>query len=916
MIGGRDPVLGVSTNPLIGLRPSDMQHVPVGVPLRDLAPTPRGLLVCRLNGEWLLREGWDRPSRADDVIEWYDVPQDKEDFRSILQIAAIVVSFFNPAAGAWLMAASMAYNMLVPPTALKPPPKPEQTGDGATTGLAGNEARLDQPIPKTCGRREFNPPLACQPYLEFRSKAGEPDPYLDNEQYFFALFAVGIGDHDVVAKIGNTPVSRFADVVTAQYLAPGEAPSTVEANVTTAGEVAGQVLESGQYVGGFSACAPNRRCSAIGVDIMAPRGLGRESALTVTWRVEYRPINDFGQLLGSWSPLGSEQSRTAFTSSPQRWSVRYEINPPARVEVRVVRTDIKDEDPVALHELVWQGLRAYLDEEAPLNEHCAHYEVVLRASSQLSAGSSRDVRLITEAKCRTLNASLEWQAEVHTRNPAWWILDLATSDTWGMDKPDARVDLQSFYDLAQTCDARQDRFDWVFDSTVNAWDAMQLIARSCRSRVFRRNGVISVARDELADLPVTAFTPRNCQPGMAIEEILRSRVSPDGVVVEYQDHRTWEWTPIECPCPGVGTNMANPILRRLEGVTGATHAEREGLYEAANLLYRQRVASWTTEMQGMLPAYMSPVDFLPDIEGYGHSGDVAYWDNTTLVMGLSEPPDFSGGALYLTLIRDDGTLTTPVLVTPGPTDYDITLPAAPDFSLVLSSGTRERPKYLLGVKELVKVIAIEDGGKSDGGAQLYRLTGVVDDDRVHEADVHLLPGPGDIQDPVGAPNDADDDTGAGTISIVSIAPHQIVHRTIYIADATTGYEIGADGFATANPGGDYFREWMLFGEIEPSVAALYQVRATYTGAVAEHLTGFGDSLSLVQGTAHAPTSGTLDTWLGCETSPSWELYLPAGVDVFVFWDCELFIEIREISTGIVQDSARIMLSSEHTNDGA
>jgi hypothetical protein len=914
-MSGRDPVFGVSTNPIIGLRPSDMQRVPVGVPLRELAPAARGLLVCRLNGEWLLRADWDRPTRADDVIEWYDVPQDKEDFRSILQIASIVVSFFNPAAGAWLMAASMAYNMLVPPTALKPPPKPEQTGDGATTGLGGNEARLDQPIPKVCGRREFNPPLACQPYLEYRSKPGEPDPNLDNEQYFFALFAVGIGDHDVVAKIGNTPVSRFADVVTAQYLAPGEMPSTVEANVTTAAEVAGQVLESGQYVGGFSACAPNRRCSAIGIDIIAPRGLGRELPLTVTWRVEYRPINDFGQLLGSWAVLGSEQTRTAFTSSPQRWSVRYEINPPARVEVRVVRTDIKDEDPVALHELVWQGLRAYLDEPAPLNEHCAHYEVVLRASSQLSSGSSRDVRLITEAKVRTLDAALAWQAEVHSRNPAWWILDLAVSDTWGMDKPEARVDLQSFYDLAQTCDARQDRFDWIFDSTVNAWDAMQLIARSCRSRVFRRNGVISVARDELADLPVTAFTPRNCRPGMTIEETLRSRISPDGVIIEYQDHRTWEWTPIECPCPGV-VSMSNPIIRRLEGVTGATHAEREGLYEAANLLYRQRVATWTTEMQGMLPAYMSPVDFLPDIQGYGHSGDVAFWDSSTLVMGLSDPPDFSGGDLYLTLIRDDGTLTTPVLVAPGPTPYDVTLAAAPDFSLVLSDGTRERPKYLLGAKELVKVVSIADGGTTDVGAQLYTLTGVIDDERVHTADVHLLPGPGDIQDPVGAPNDADDDTGAGTVSIVSISSHQIVHRTMNIVDATTSYTIGSDGFATANPGGDYFREWMLFGEIEPSVAALYQVRATYTGAVTEHRTGFGDSLSLVLGTAHAPTSGTLDTWLGCETSPSWELLLPADAEVFVFWDCELFIEIREIATGIVQDSARIMLSSEHTNDGA
>ena len=76
-----------------------------------------------------------------------------------------------------------------------------------------------------------------------------------------------------------------------------------------------------------------------------------------------------------------------------------------------------------------------------LNPEAAHFEVVMRASSQLSQSASRDLRLICQAYCRTLAADLTWNAEVHTRNWVWWVLDLLTSPTWGMDKPDSRIDL-------------------------------------------------------------------------------------------------------------------------------------------------------------------------------------------------------------------------------------------------------------------------------------------------------------------------------------------------------------------------------------------------------------------------------------------------------------------------------------------
>lgn len=910
------PVSGHATSPFQQLKSSDMLPVELGVPIASLAPKTQGLLLCRVNGQWLARQSWESLTLPGDVIEWYEVPQDRDVLRTALSLAAIAVlgpygfGLQGAALIAANLAAQLAINALLPPVGPEQQARPQQTGDAFSTSLAGNEARIDQPIWKICGQREINPPFACQPYFEYRPRGGDSDadPDLDNDQYFLVLFAVGIGNYDVVAKIGNTPITRFGDVVRATYLPPGALPTEVEANVTSAVEVSSaQVLESSRYVGGYAACAARRTCKAIGVDVSAVRGLGKTGPLTVTWRVEYREINDFGQVLGNWTTLANE-TRTAFTATPQRWSDRYVLPTPARVEVRLVRTDVQDTDPAALHEIAWIGLRAYLNEPALLNQDTAHFEVVMRASSQLSQSASRDLRLIVQAHCRTLNEDLSWGSEEHTRNWVWWCLDLLTSPTWGMNKPDDRIDLQSFYDLAVQADQRQDRFDYVFDSTVSGWDAAQLIARAGRSRVFRRNGVISIARDELADVPVTAFTPRNCQPGISISETLRQRRSPDGVIVEYQDHRTNEWTEIECPIPGVElTDMAYPVHMRLEGIVGATHAEREGRYEAARMLYRNRTVSLTTEMQGMLPAYLSPVAVVPDLIGYAQSGDVVDFNTGSLVMNLSEAPDWDAGDLYITFIKDDGTLTDPTRVTPGPTAYDVMLPSAPSFTLVTDDGTRERPKFLLGPlegsRELVKVQNISDGGLSEDGAQLFALVGVIDDERVHTADNDLLPGPGETQDPVGLPDDSGGvDTGGGTL----VVP-RILDRDVYAVSTETGYS--ADLVARVsfqNNGklqvytaqqfgsGAFFAsgEWNLYGEIEVSSAADFEIRATLL------LSGDGDS--------PVTFTGTIGSWQSLSTTRVWELttgYVSPGSTRSAIR--QVRFEIRDVATSSVLDSGVI-----------
>lgn len=982
----RPPAMGVATNPLMSLSAADMQVVPPGASVYLLRPKAKGTLRCYLNGESLfpitarqighharlVKAGRDEDARVylrravaqalnwkrtilqnGDTLAWHEVTQDKDVLQILIVVAAIVyVAYGGDPYTAFRFAAYAlaAVNILIPPSVAQ---QQQQAGADPifNTNLNGNTARLDQPIWKNCGLTKLTPPFAGQPYYEYRDTDGDN---LNNDQYYYAVFAVGEGDHDLLAAfIGKTPIGHYQDVVQNNYLHSGFRPIEAQVNVVTSSEVSQLELNSGKYVGGYLASQPKRKARLIGIDVMCPQGLGKDGALTVAWRVYSREIDDFGRPVTAWALLASE-TRTANTNTPQRWSNRYQLANPARVEIQLVRTDVKDLSSGARHSLQWIGLRAYLNDTATLNPNVAHYEVVMRASEQLSGASQRDFSLIVQAKVRTWQpGSPGWGPAVATRNPAWWLADLWTNPIWGEGLPDDRIDLQGLYDFALECDARQDRFDHTFTSAMTAWDAAQLIARAGRARCFRRFGINTLMRDKLLTLPVTAFTHRNTVPNsMVMSEKLPGRDFADGYVIEFTSNVTWDIVTIECPCPGYSVSdpadprfnvalppMARPIYMRLEGIKGATHAEREGLYEAAVLLLRTRICKCKTEMQGVIPAYGDPVRWMPEIAGYGQSGDVVLWTLATLVMRLTEPADFSGGATYLKLIRDDGSLTVPVRVLPGPSEYDIVLPAAPDFALVLDDGTRERPKFLLGTladaDELVKVAAITDGGKSqaeDGmpGAQLYDIAAVVDDARVHSADALLLPGPGDVQDPVFLPNGdgggGGGGGGGGDLVIVSLSDYWVDATNYAAVDASATFTLANTGLTSASTTGplasvNYIDEWMTFGAVETAVAALYEVRFTYIGGLGgghDRGVGYpaGNDFNYAHGTASIPTGGdTLGIWLNLGTSRILSLSLLASAaPVFAKFSVVL-MEIREVASQAVQATRTLTLHCQTLSSG-
>ena len=984
----RPPAVGIVRNPLLTLAESDLRIAPAGATVHELRPANvKGPLRCYLNGESLypvtdrqfayharlLRAGrvdearaylrravkrelnWKRTTvRVGDTLVWHEVTQSRGLLQALIVVAAVVYGVYT---GDWKTAfqaaswALLAVNVFLPPRV--PTINSPDTGkDIFSINLAGNQARLDQPIWRNCGLTKITPPFAAIPYYEYIDEDGDN---LDADQFLHVVYAVGVGKQDVLRVfVGKTPMDHL-DVKIARYLPPGTQPGLVLCNVVTSIEVSGIELMKGIYTGGYVACRPDQRCAAFGVDFAAPQGLGTATGepVTVAMRIEIREVDRFGRPTTVWRVVGTEV-RSASTGTPQRWSFKYLVMTPARIEVRAVRTDTADSGSGTRSSIQWIGLRGYLDQAAPLNPNTGHYELMIRASDQLGQQAQTEISMIVQGYARTWNPSTGFfddaaTTEIYTatRNPAWWVADLWTDPIWGEGLPDERINLQGLYDFAQICDTRQDRFDFTFTSSMNAWDAAQLIARAGRARCFRRFGVNTLVRDQAVTLPTTAFTHRNTVPGtMTLTEKLPVRESADGYMIEYTSNVTWDTETIECPCPGYSVSdpsdprynpalpaMSAPVYLKLEGIKGATHAQREGLYEAAVLLWRNRMVSCKTEMQGVIPCYGDPVRWMPEIAGYGQTGDVTNWDADTLVMTLTEPADFSLGATYLSLIRDDGSITSPVLVTPGPEANQVRLPAAPDFTLMLHGAQRERPKFLLGTladaDELVKITAIADGGKSDAedgqaGAQLFDISAVVDDPRVHTVDVHLLPGPGDNQDPIDT-----DPLPEGNLLLVHLEDHagfvatgsltnwlynQPIGGVAGSLDARADYFLGSDGHGWARtfyaPYGDgnlgvFTSEWVYGSTIEPTTAALYEVRATYLATLPD--------IFLSQGVAIGPPNygDPVDTWLNLGTTRVWGMRgaawgLTDGDNVAAM----LRFEIREVANpSVIQASSTVIIGT-------
>ncbi len=720
--------------------------------------------ICLRNGEPVLRADWPvLEIGASDVVIFVSLPQGggggggggKNPLRTVLMIAVMVAApaIGGAIAGAIGITSTIGTSLITAAVGLAgatlvnvlvPPPKPPAPSFGGSFGSTpapsptyalqsqGNQARLGQPIPVIYGRHLVYPDLAATPWTE----------YAGNEQYLHQLHCIGQGEYDLEqVRIEDTPISSFEEV-TYEIVAPGDPVTLFEADVTTAAEVAGQELkgtnelEAGDdgWIGPFAANPAGTAAEEIGIDLVMPRGLyyantsGGLDPRTIDWEVEARAIDEDGGALGGWVQLGAE-SVTAATNTAQRRSDRYPVAS-GRYEVRLRRTDAKDTDARAGHEIRWQGLKAFLSGE-PVFGDLTLLAVRMRATDNLSQRSSRLVNCILTRRLPIWDPVAGWSSPQPTRSIAWAFADAARAHC-GADLPDARIDLAALHALDGLWQGRDDRFDAVFDQGVTVWEALTRIARVGRAVPFLQGGILRLVRDEARTLPVALFGPRNIVKGsLKVQYLMPGEDTADAVTVEYFSARIW--APDEVTASLADSAADQPAKVELFGCTDEAQALREGLYMAAANRYRRRMVSFRTELEGLIPTYGDLIAVAHDMPRWGQGGEVVAWESESRTLELSEPLEWTDDEThYIALRRRDGTVSGPWPVGPGADDRHVVLAEDLDFT-PYTGASEERTHFAFGVGEAwslrARVIAIRPRGEQ------VEITAVGEDARVHEADL-------------------------------------------------------------------------------------------------------------------------------------------------------------------------------------
>ena len=265
------PALCIVVNNPMAPGEAEARPVPPGTCIADLDPKGKFPAICRLDGEWLLRAGWNQQLRPGQVVEFYTYPQGgggdggSNPMRAILTIAAIyaAVQFGQwyaleyaggsalaggVAQGVAMLALTALINVLVPVDVGNKATDNTQSSSSYNTALSGNQARLEQPIPVLYGRNKTYPDFAGEPYVE----------YLNDDQYYYAVLCIGQGEFVSPLEsimIDDTSIYNFSDLQL-EVLQPGSQPTLAKANVVNAAEVTGQPMTVGRYVGPFIGCRP------------------------------------------------------------------------------------------------------------------------------------------------------------------------------------------------------------------------------------------------------------------------------------------------------------------------------------------------------------------------------------------------------------------------------------------------------------------------------------------------------------------------------------------------------------------------------------------------------------------------------------------------------------------------------------
>lgn len=536
---------------------------------------------------------------------------------------------------------------------------------------SGNQARLYQPEPEGFGRMKIVPDFAADTWTQ----------YVGNDQIGYFVYGIGRGRYEVESlQFGESVFWRDGALVEdspyeiqdIQFVEPGQAVTIFPDNVITSDEVSGQELfapndaEFDGSIGPYTTNPPGTKTNKLLFDFVLQNGVGHYddqgnlNNYTVSWKIRYQAIDDFGNPASEWATL-DEITVTNGTLTPQRMTYAYDVAD-GRYQCDIIRTSNTTGDGRTLDTLIWGAMRAMLPGTYAYPISCIAFSV--RANNALTQNASTRLSVIATRKLPLYDrATKTWSDETPTRSWAAAVAHVCKCE-WGGRVSDANIDLDALWAIDEKLQARGWQYDSYIDGAYLVWP---LLVEMCQSQcVIPRfvGPVLSFVMDAADRPPVFALTPRNIvRNSFSVTYATWSDETPDDVTVEYLDaDYGYQQRDVTATLPE--SESREPSGLNILGITSREHAHKVAVAYAAHNRWQRVIVECQVEALGRIINRGDVCTVAHPRFRNTAAGAVASWDEGGLKIGLKRDMGRTGadtdeGDRYIALTRQDGSIWGP-----------------------------------------------------------------------------------------------------------------------------------------------------------------------------------------------------------------------------------------------------------------
>lgn len=543
------------------------------------------------------------------------------------------------------VAGAMLVNAMLPapkpPTTASPAATTSQQNDGLSYGIDG---------PKNTSGENFVVPVA---YGTFRTGGNIIDQRVDNTgdtQLLYMRMLLSEGPIDSIdtvnVEVDEQPHANYNSVQIDYRLGVDNQDVSPWFNRT-----ARQINKGSKLIQADTVYTTTSEVEGFRLDFTCPNGLavydtqGNRGTNSVSINISY---SVHGQ--NNWiNPLGKPFTITASQRSAVRRSFDSGGLGLAIYDIKVSRTNAESTVDTVLDQVFLADVTEILQEQVQLN-----FSAWLAIQVQLGDQLNQQPKITIPFKGRQVyqyDAYGNVTTFAWSDNPAWITLDILMNTRFGGGLSASRFDMSKWKQWADFCTSKGLKFNGIFDTDSNVWDATQFVLRCGHAQIVMVGTRYSVAM-EAPDIPVMMFGMGNILDGTFSIDWLPLQDRANEVEISYFDeldhYKQHAVRAVDYDAIAAGVPQRLSTISMM-GVTNATVAFNEAWLQIALNKFVLQTCTFDAPLEAIGCLVGDVVYVQHDMPQWGFGGRIAP-GSTDTVINLDRPVTMGGTGDYRLLL--------------------------------------------------------------------------------------------------------------------------------------------------------------------------------------------------------------------------------------------------------------------------